>query len=463
MTVCALMVGELHADSKPFSQYGLVQGVQNYSSNPFWSPNAPYNMRMPVPVYVNGPDITPGECQTLVAELVSSTCAAMNNCRGTQISDIRPSVMLALSRMPGNRNYATACMGYIDTAYSEYMKSNANKLNPNVRVPTYTVANPMTSTESTAQIYSAPQKPEWQSEMESRAAELESYRTQTTDTAAISATKFPTTYADASFKDRIDNEKAGYEPFNDAKAYHTIKLESQDAAIKRRNEALKQQSKEACKAQQQKDYESADTVSATFCAKCREHTPYKEWCDNKDDLADNKCLDWCEKYNSENSSFCNKCRQDNETEEWCKENDPNKKNKKCEQYWLGTAEWEEFCNNAHHNDTTIWSEQCKKTYCDRKESGMNFCHTIEYCKICKTNNLCSKIQYYSTLVANEPEFYRQYCSPCRADFVNNGITQNPTTFHFSAICKAISEAHASESSDDSSDDYYEDGESGTDG
>ena len=34
-----------------FSDYGQIQNVQNYSSNPFWSPNAPYNQRFPQPVY----------------------------------------------------------------------------------------------------------------------------------------------------------------------------------------------------------------------------------------------------------------------------------------------------------------------------------------------------------------------------------------------------------------------------
>lgn len=293
ISVCALMAGELHADSKPFSQYGLIQGVQNYSSNPFWSPNAPYNMRMPVPVYVNGPDVKTSECQALVADLVSVTCAQMNNCRGTKLSDVRPSVMLQLSQMPGKHNYATACMGYIDWAYNEYMKSNS--INKNATFPTYAVPNPMIATSATTKTET---KPQWQSDMDSRAAELASYHDQTSDPAAISNSEFPKTYADVSFESRIDNEKLGYEPFKEAKAYNTIKLESAAEAQARREE----EQKKKCKTMEQD--ESPACFSKQYCDECPDHENCKAQIKIADDYLNNQSN---QSYMDKVADQCTKC------------------------------------------------------------------------------------------------------------------------------------------------------------
>ena len=54
-----------------FSDYGQIQNVQNYSTNPFWSPGSPYNQRVPQPVYVQGTDLKSGECVQILGPLVS--------------------------------------------------------------------------------------------------------------------------------------------------------------------------------------------------------------------------------------------------------------------------------------------------------------------------------------------------------------------------------------------------------
>lgn len=408
------MAGELHADSKPFSQYGLIQGVQNYSSNPFWSPNAPYNMRMPVPVYVNGPGVKTDECQALVADLISVTCAQMNNCRGTKLSDIRPSVMLQLSQMPGKHNYATACMGYIDWAYNEYMKSNS--INKNATFPTYAVPNPMVATSATTKTET---KPQWQSDMESRAAELASYHDQTSDPAAISNSEFPKTYADVSFKSRIDNEKLGYEPFKDAKAYNTIRLESAAEAQKRREEALKKKAKEECDSMFNDDQLASDNVSASFCRQCNTHDPYKGYCEAKTNLKkDHSCMSWCEKYRSEDTQFCDRCDQTQNLGTWCTANDSDHNDPNCESYWLTTQHWETYCN-SQGTDKQYWPDKCKDKYCDTKERNMEqggVCHTIQYCNICTSNALCTKARAANTTYAADNDFYVQYCVPCAISF-----------------------------------------------
>ena len=108
----------------PFSKYGVIQNVQNYSSNPFWSPDAPYNQRMPTAVYAKGPDVETADCQNIVAYLVAVECANRNNCASSRLLDVRPSIVLQLSQMSGG-SYVTACAGYIDAAFDQYKKQNA--------------------------------------------------------------------------------------------------------------------------------------------------------------------------------------------------------------------------------------------------------------------------------------------------------------------------------------------------
>ena len=137
-----IFCGLTHAADTPFSKYGVIQNVQNYSSNPYWSPNAPYNQRMPTPVYADGPDVETGDCQRVVSGLIATTCAMQNNCIESQLSEVRPTVMLQLSRIP-NGNYATACAGFIDGAFQDYMRQTGYAV-PTVGTPfpTPTASNP---------------------------------------------------------------------------------------------------------------------------------------------------------------------------------------------------------------------------------------------------------------------------------------------------------------------------------
>ena len=93
-----------------FSKYGVIQNVQNYSTNPAYNPDSPYNNRLPSPVYAMGPQVGTDDCQQVVADLIAITCAGMNNCANAELSDVRPSVMVQLSRITTG-NYATSCGG----------------------------------------------------------------------------------------------------------------------------------------------------------------------------------------------------------------------------------------------------------------------------------------------------------------------------------------------------------------
>ena len=45
-----------------------------------------------------------------------------------------------------------------------------------------------------------------------------------TNVYGITANPFPTTYADLTFSERMENEQQGYEPYKDSVAYHSIKI-----------------------------------------------------------------------------------------------------------------------------------------------------------------------------------------------------------------------------------------------
>lgn len=193
-----------------FSQYGQIQAVKNYSSNPFWNSNSPYNLKsIPKPIYATGADLTTDDCATIVDTLMSSFCATHNNCSGMRLADARPDIMVALSRLPGH-NYATSCSGYIDSAFDKYSNLGQTTLATN------------TSTNTNAGNFKNPYTQKltnYQVDVLERTRELANLQSQTGTSAALSATAFPKTVDDLSFTERVANASAGYAPYKDKSAY----------------------------------------------------------------------------------------------------------------------------------------------------------------------------------------------------------------------------------------------------
>lgn len=254
-----------HADT-PFSKYGVIQNVQNYSSNPFWNPDGPYNQRMPTAVYATGPDVETSDCQNIVSYLVAAECNARNKCISTQLSDIRPSIMLQLSQMPGG-SYATACGGYVDSAFEQYVKQNA------VAAPSAGAAFPTTTgmgtknNDTTFEIQNpfSPKLQQWQMEILDRKQELKDLQAANgvSEPHVVRTTEFPTTYADLSFSERMENAAAGYEPFKGASAYKEIKIESEEDYLKRQQELARMR-------------DELNLNDEEFCKKHPTHTKCKE-------------------------------------------------------------------------------------------------------------------------------------------------------------------------------------------
>ena len=230
-------VASLNSDTniRPISQYGIIQNVQNYSTNPFWTSNSPYNQRFPQPVYVKGPELDSSDCQSAVGTLIASYCSSNNNCSGMQLSDVRPLVMLQLSRMPGH-NYATACSGYIDSEFDSYIEKNSVALpygtvsfpaatvaNPEFNAPEFKIENPYERKDGTWN------GEEWQKEKKERIQELKDLQAKNgSGPIELTKTEFPQTFADLSFTERKDILAEGYEPWANTSAYKPITIEDED-------------------------------------------------------------------------------------------------------------------------------------------------------------------------------------------------------------------------------------------
>lgn len=230
----AFCIFSADAASPVFSNYGQIQNVQHYSTNPFWTPNSPYNQKMPQPVYVQGADLNTEDCVKVVQSLVYVQCAARDNCKNTSLADIRPAIIVQLSNLPGN-NYVSACSGYLDGVYESYVAQYGNN------APTRQVAFP-TATTPNQNVYGPPVNnnipqienpykqvtPQWQQEINERSQELQQLQQQNSaDSSTLSAVAFPTTYADLSFSARMANATEGYAPYAGKSAYRTIEIKSE--------------------------------------------------------------------------------------------------------------------------------------------------------------------------------------------------------------------------------------------
>lgn len=230
----------------PFSQSGLIQNVQSYSSNPYYNPDSPYYQRLPVPIYAQGTELNAGDCQYVAGALVSAECGRRNNCAGLRVGDIRPAVLQQMAAIPGH-NYMSQCNGFIDGAFDEYMKSAQN-----VRLTGFPTMFPGAGTGGAGAPGSAVgnqrelvlinpterQLEDWEIEKSQRQNELAGLRAANAeDTTLRAGVGMPGTFADLSFAERMEVLRQGYQPYANNKAYQNIKIESNvDALTRERNE-----------------------------------------------------------------------------------------------------------------------------------------------------------------------------------------------------------------------------------
>ena len=136
---------------------------------------------MPQPVYATGPQVKTDECQRIVTSLVTLQCMNANNCIGVELSDIRPAIILQLSRMTGG-NYATACAGYLDGIFNDYVSQYANAAPNGMPSKFPAPVAPNTNTNGNQIQLSNPfatPAPDWATDMRERQSELQDLHTQT--------------------------------------------------------------------------------------------------------------------------------------------------------------------------------------------------------------------------------------------------------------------------------------------
>lgn len=242
---CSLYTANIMAASPIVSNYGQIQNVQTYSSNPFWSPGSPYNMRAPQPVYAMGADLNAGECERIVQSLIHIQCLSRNNCRDVSLSDIKPTLLIQLSNLP-EHNYLSACGGYVDYLFEKYVENNGNTVSTTpVAFPAGTVP---VKEKSEYQVFAKnPLKkdtPKWKQEIIDRANELRELQSENgLGSEELEKQNFPTVYEDLSFAKRFENETEGYMPYKDAHAYDIPNFKNYDEWCVEENH----QDREECK------------------------------------------------------------------------------------------------------------------------------------------------------------------------------------------------------------------------
>ena len=229
---------------------------------------------MPQPVYATGPQVKTDECQRIVTSLVTLQCMNANNCIGVELGDIRPAIMLQLSRMTGG-NYATACAGYLDGIFNDYVSQFANAAPNGMPSKFPTPAAPNTNANGNQIQLSNPfttPAPDWATDMRERQLELQALHTETgTNNHQIQSADFPTTYADVSFTDRLENARNGYEPFKDARAYREMDIEDEETYLERVERIKKLKKKEDEEKDQKQQYHPQGKKKSN-----KEHNPQAE-------------------------------------------------------------------------------------------------------------------------------------------------------------------------------------------
>ena len=192
----------------PFSQYGMIQNVQNYANNPFYNPNTA-QITTPRIVYANGPALSHDDCTRAVQNIIETVCSENDFCKTTTLADVRPSIMIKLSTLPGN-NYASSCSGYIDTIYENYKKRMGYTTSTPTATNFPTVATKTQTTDTNTS---------GKSGYAARAAELKQLQAANPLDTSVSATDFPTTIADLSYQERTALMPDIYEGYMNTQVY----------------------------------------------------------------------------------------------------------------------------------------------------------------------------------------------------------------------------------------------------
>ena len=132
------------------------------------------------PVVIDKMNINTEKCKSVVSGIIISECRIINNCKDMSLKDIKPTVMVRLSKIPGG-NFISACNGFIDSEFNNYIFAQK----AGVSFPKINNTN-------------------------SNLIDF-NYKTQNYDSKKLTKIDMPKTINDLSFAQRLNNKKKGYE------------------------------------------------------------------------------------------------------------------------------------------------------------------------------------------------------------------------------------------------------------
>jgi len=272
ITTSVLAVDFPSQSDRSGSNYGLIQNVQNYSTNPSYNSNGYYNQKT-VPIIVNatGEELGSGECMSVVNAVISSYCYLNNNCDGMQLTDVKPAAIVQLSKMNGN--YSNACGGYIDNAFYEY-KNKSNNINSQVAFPTA-----ITMGNNTLTLPAISEMPK--TDVEKRTDELARLQKQNgSENFGLTSTSMPKTINDVSFEQQIANKTAGYEPWKEVWADVEVGTDGKTEHVCIKNCSYQTPHLETTTERFKREDTEATTESTALASQLKllKQTDYEAWC-----------------------------------------------------------------------------------------------------------------------------------------------------------------------------------------
>jgi len=189
-----------------------IQNVQDYSSNPFWTPGGPYNQQViPTPIFVRGPQLGAAECQSAVASAIWTQCQFRNNCAGLRAEDIRHGVIMELSNRR-DANYVGACAAFIEPMFEQFRQQTAGMVRQTgFPAPTrpLNMSQPGPATAGAWSYHN--QLPQHELDQEMRQRQMDTLRQQNEPRPQMFVAQMPMTFDDLSFVERMEITREGFQ------------------------------------------------------------------------------------------------------------------------------------------------------------------------------------------------------------------------------------------------------------
>ena len=115
-----LILFSAKTDAYTYNHNNLIKNTSNDQLN--------YIHGKVTPVVIDKMNINTEKCKSVVNGIIISECSTKNNCKDMSLMDIKPTIMVRLSKIPGE-NFVSACNGFIDSEFNNYLLSQKGGVN----------------------------------------------------------------------------------------------------------------------------------------------------------------------------------------------------------------------------------------------------------------------------------------------------------------------------------------------